>query len=355
MSGTQFPDPFTCVHVHRANMETKTINPEFALNPEFDIRPPLVPAASRTTAEAVRRETPANPVQSAAGPPIDDAIKQFRIQMEVQGLAANSIKAIFHDLTILATYFAEDTQIDQIEQEDLEGFLHWLEFERGIPCNKKTLARRITSLKTFFRWLQQQDLIPHDPAATISQVKVAPYVPVILDKNDVRRLMATASSIFWDYRKPDARPLLLLSLLLQTGIKKRECMQLQYADFTFGNRHHCTLAIRYPPTAPAHKARHLPISHTLQSYLHQYRLQYAPDAEEHSSLFNCTDRNLEYVLEELGQLANIQSCKVGFEVLRWTCTVNDFRTGMPATDLRQKLGLSRAAWRDTQTRLRMLG
>jgi len=272
-------------------MESKTINPKFALNPEFDIHPPLAEEAGPTTADSVCRDTPASPVQSAVGPPIDDAARQFRIQMEAQGLAANSIKAISHDLTILVTYFAEDTRIGQIEQEDLEGYLHWLEFERGVPCNKKTLARRITSLKTFFRWLFQQDLIPRDPAATISQVKVDPYLPVILDKNEVRQLMATASSIFWDYRKPDARPLLLLSVLLQTGIKKRECMRLQYADFTFVNRSHCTLAVQYPPTAPAHKSRLLPISHALQSYLNQYRLQYAPDADERSALFNCTDRN----------------------------------------------------------------
>ncbi len=336
-------------------MESKTINSELSLNPEFGASPRLVVEPDRVAPEEASEEIAEVPAPEEGGLTFGDGVAQFRIQMESQGLAENSIKAIFHDLTILADYFQESTLIRPVDQEDLEGFLHWLEFERGIPCNKKTLARRITSLKTFFRWLVQQEFIPRDPAETISQVKADPYLPVILDKNEVRRLMETASGIFWDYQKPDARPVLLLSLLLQTGIKKRECVRLQYSDFDFDNRNRGTLAIQYPPDAPSHKSRSVPISYAVQSYLTQYKLQYTPDSKDHSPVFNCTDRNLEYVLEELGQAASIRSCKVGFEVLRWTCAVNDFRTGIAEADLMQKLGLSKAAWRDTLARIRMLG
>ncbi len=336
-------------------MEFQPINPQFSLNPEFSESPSsTVETVPVALAPTLRNETDLPQAQDVELK-FDEGITQFRIQIEAQGLAENSIKAIFHDLSILVTYFQEDTLLSQIDQEDLESFLHWLEFERGVPCNKKTLARRLTSLKTFFRWLTQQAIIPHDPAADIQAVKVDRYLPVILDRNEVRQLMASASSIFWDYRKPDARPLLLLSLLLQTGIKKHECIRLQYANFNFASRNQCTLTIPYPSDAPAHKSRRVPIAYALQSYLTQYRQQYAPDAHDQSPVFTCTSRNLEYVLEELGQAADIQRCNVGFEILRWTCIVNDFRTGMPETALMQKLGLSKTAWRDTLVRLRTLG
>jgi hypothetical protein len=39
--------------------------------------------------------------------------------------------------------------------------------------------------------------------------------------------------------------------------------------------------------------------------------------------------------------------QVGFETLRWTCAVRDFRNGMPEEQLRQKLGLSKISWRET--------
>jgi len=37
---------------------------------------------------------------------------------------------------------------------------------------------------------------------------------------------------------------------------------------------------------------------------------------------------------------------LSFEMLRWTCAVRDYRAGMPADKLRQKLGVSKITWRE---------
>ena len=68
-------------------------------------------------------------------------------------------------------------------------------------------------------------------------------------------------------------------------------------------------------------------------------------------LFDCTPRNLEYVLDEVGQKAGIRNIQVGFETLRWTCAVRDLRAGMDDTHLRQKLGLSKIQWREISMKL----
>jgi integrase/recombinase XerD len=81
--------------------------------------------------------------------------------------------------------------------------------------------------------------------------------------------------------------------------------------------------------------------------LNQYLEQYKP---EHY-LFECTPRNLEYILDEVGQKAGITRLQVGFEALRWTCAVRDFRMGTPEERLRQKLGLSKISWRETREKI----
>jgi integrase/recombinase XerD len=43
--------------------------------------------------------------------------------------------------------------------------------------------------------------------------------------------------------------------------------------------------------------------------------------------------------------------QIGFETLRWTCAVRDFRNGMPEEQLRQKLGLSKISWRETSAKI----
>jgi integrase/recombinase XerD len=37
---------------------------------------------------------------------------------------------------------------------------------------------------------------------------------------------------------------------------------------------------------------------------------------------------------------------LSFEMLRWTCAVRDYRAGMGADKLRQKLGISKITWRE---------
>ena len=53
----------------------------------------------------------------------------------------------------------------------------------------------------------------------------------------------------------------------------------------------------------------------------------------------------------MGQKAGIRNVQVGFETLRWTCAVRDYRTGMPEERLRQKLGLSKISWRETREKI----
>jgi len=57
------------------------------------------------------------------------------------------------------------------------------------------------------------------------------------------------------------------------------------------------------------------------------------------------------VLEEVGERAGIRSGQVGFETLRWTSAVNDFRHGMPEEQLREKMGLSKISWRETREKI----
>jgi integrase/recombinase XerD len=39
---------------------------------------------------------------------------------------------------------------------------------------------------------------------------------------------------------------------------------------------------------------------------------------------------------------------------RWTCALNDWKSGMDKEALRQKLGISKIQWRETSNKLRLL-
>ncbi|MEE9187950.1 MAG: site-specific integrase, partial [Anaerolineales bacterium] len=100
------------------------------------------------------------------------AINAWRFYLEDRGRSPNTIKAFIGDLNLLASYLPPDRTLGSISTTDLNNFLNWMQKGRGVPCSPKTLSRRITSLKAFFRWLHEYGVLLVDPAAEVVQKSV---------------------------------------------------------------------------------------------------------------------------------------------------------------------------------------
>jgi len=306
--------------------------------PTSSLHPDLAPAATGFESDAPLLR---------ANTPLSAAVTQFEAHMDSKGFSDNTIKAFRNDLKILRAFLTDDRPLRAIGTADLEEFLAWMQNDRGKPCSAKTLARRITTLKVFFSWLHETGVLGTNPAEPVVQTSVRTPLPPILYDDEINRLQRAAQDYLWDREKPDARPYLLVSLLVQTGIKKAECANLLVTDLDISRPTAPQAVIRYADTRYAHKNRTLDLHPNIVAALSQYRAQYKPE----QFLFDCTPRNLEYVLDEVGKRAQITRIQVGFELLRWTCAVRDFRTGMPEERLRLKMGLSKISWRDTREKI----
>ena len=282
--------------------------------------------------------------------PLGDAIVEYEGQMVRKGFSENTIKAFANDLKILRTFMDGSAVLREIQTQHLEDFLEWMQSERGRPCSLKTLSRRITTLKVFFSWLHSIGAIGTDPAEPIVQHSVRTRLPLILSNNEAGKLMRACQDWLWDRRKSDARPYVLVSLLLQTGIKKSEAVKILLDDIEHSETQDPSVFIRYEEERYAHKNRRLSLTSSILGPLDQYLKQYSPE----NFLFECTPRNLEYVLEEAGTRAGIRRLQVGFETLRWTSAVRDFRQGMKDESLRVKMGLSKVSWRETSSKIQRL-
>lgn len=279
--------------------------------------------------------------------PLSAAIGGFREYMIRKGFTENTIKAFLNDLRILTRYLGDDRALSQIGTSELEDFMTYLRHYRGVPCSPKSYARRMTTLKVFFGWLAEEGIIPSDPAAPLIHQRVSTPLPQILYESQVQKLLqATEDLVHAD--KPDARPHLLVTLLLQTGIKKGECMAIQLNDMDTSEPQAPVLYIRYSNPKMKHKERKLRLSASFVPILRQYLAEYQPQER----LFECTARNLEYVLDNVARLAGLEN--ISFEILRWTCAVRDHKAKMPSDKLRQKLGLSRITWQEALEKLKKL-
>jgi len=279
--------------------------------------------------------------------PLSAAISGFHQHMIHKDFTENTISAFLNDLRILTRYLGENRPLSQIGTNELKDFMTYLRHERGVPCKPKSYSRRMTTLKVFFAWLTEEGTIPSDPAAPLIHQRASTPLPQILYEGQVEKLLQATVELM-HAEKPDARPHLLVTLLLQTGIKKSECMAIQLNDIDTSQPKAPVLYIRYSSLKMKHKERKLWLSTDFVPTLHQYLDGYEPQKQ----LFKCTARNLEYVLDNAARLAGIET--ISFEILRWTCALRDYKAKMPSDKLRQKLGLSRITWQEGSENLKKL-
>jgi integrase/recombinase XerD len=287
----------------------------------------------------------------AATAALKAAVGAFEKHMEREGFSENTIKAFLSDLNILGQYLGVGRAVGEIGTKDLTNFLDWLQHGRGVSCNAKSLARRLTTLKVFFGWLTETGVLDADPAAPVIHQPVSTPLAEILDEKETERLLTTTQRLRQpaDGGKADARPHLLVTLLLQTGIKKAECMSLVLNHLDLSNPDAPAVWIRYQDPRRRHKERKLLLPKEWPAVLEEYKAQY----QIKDVLFPCTARNLEYVLADVAVAANLPG-GLSFESLRWTSAVQDYKAQMSAERQRQKMGLSKAGWREVKIKLARL-
>ena len=164
----------------------------------------------------------------SANASLQAALSHFEKHMRDEGFAVNTIKAFASDIRLLGKYLGIGQPIGEIGTKNLNDFLKWLLYERGVPCSPKSYARRVTTLKVFFGWLESSGVLATNPADAVIQQSVKSPLPLLPTDGDVAAALAVSNGMRTGEigKKADARPHLLLTLLLKTGIKKGEAMAL---------------------------------------------------------------------------------------------------------------------------------
>lgn len=280
--------------------------------------------------------------------PLGDAVPPFLEHLRQEGSSPHTISAFASDMRLVTEFFGETMVLDQFTTTLLNRFMDWIERGRGVPCSRKSYARRVTTLKVFFKFLKSEHVMPDDPAAALLQRSgAAPLQPILTDAGIERLLAQTAVLRLAD--QPDARPDLLLRLLLDTAIKKSECMQLKPEHIARDDPSNPILIIRHKKPGNVYKERKIALDPDWLNVLDEYMEQYTPP----DTIFDCTARNLEYILGDIAAAAGVEG-KVSFEILRWTSAVRTYRRGMDLEELREKMGLSRISWRETSDKIARL-
>jgi integrase/recombinase XerD len=279
--------------------------------------------------------------------PFASAIHSWELYLKDQGRSHYTIKAFVHDVRLLDSFLPNVT-LGKITTKEINRFIDWMEKERDVPSSPKTLARRITSVKSMFRWLHKFGVLVTNPAEKVAARSAISPLPTVLTPKEVDNVLLAADR-HRRAAKPDARPYALVYFLLTTGVKKSETLGIALEHFELDNPNGPQVFIKYATPANRYKERKLPLPEDWLPAFEEYSAQYAPTEK----LFPWSPRRLEYILEDIGNEAGLPK-HLSFDMCRWTCALTDYQAGIEPDQIRQKLGVSKIQWRELFIKLKKL-
>lgn len=272
----------------------------------------------------------------------------YRQELESRGKSNYTITCFLSDLKMFGDFVGHDMPVGRITKELLTAWLMKLKFgsQEEAPLAKppapKTMARRMTFLKNFFSWLADEDIIREDPAATLVLERPLPPLPELLSPDEIQRLVEAAAE--------DPRCHCLVHLALYAGLKKEEIMGLRVYHVDLLDPQSPLVTVHFEASASKqHRERRLTMPAEFSAVFKKYQAAYSIS----DTVFACTDRNLNYILERAVNAAGIGK-RVTLQLLRDIFAVQQLQGGTSFDALREKLGLSDEAWLESREKYRRL-
>lgn len=162
--------------------------------------------------------------------PIDTAhLKSFLEMIAAErGAAQNTIDAYSRDLEQFLVFLdTRGRKAATADSKDVQAYLQTLTDE-GLASSSR--ARRLSSIRQFYKFLASEGVIANDPAAGLSGPKKVRALPKVLSIAEVDRLIAAAASRIEGVEGRELfralRFLCLLEILYATGMRVSELVSL---------------------------------------------------------------------------------------------------------------------------------
>jgi len=120
-----------------------------------------------------------------------------------------------------------DVEIEKVDRIAIRKYLSFLHRKN----KKSSIARKISTLRSFFKYLVREQVIPSNPAKSVSTPKVEKTLPITLSVDEAFRLMESPKSISEKSSSEGSREKVLrdraiLELLYSSGLRVSELVGL---------------------------------------------------------------------------------------------------------------------------------
>ena len=161
---------------------------------------------------------------------MDDAIRAFMTFLDLERHASHeTVRNYGSDLRQFQTFMrteAPDAHVLDpvtVQTESIRAYLHWLDRKHE---KSTSMARKLASLRSFYRYLQREGMVGLNPAEAIRTPKQPKHLPRVLTKDDAAALMEFPGN----QTGGSLRDRALLETLYSTGARVSELVGINLED-----------------------------------------------------------------------------------------------------------------------------
>ncbi len=168
-------------------------------------------------------------------PDLHPSVEAFLDMLTAErGAAMNTRQAYFRDLADVTLYLRgeKNTDLDKASTEELKAYIEYLtnkihtKGENKAQIAVRTVARRLSAMRQYYRYLVSEDARADDPTSTIESPKQGRTLPKTLSEAEVAQLIKTAGE---GGGADSIRLVCLLEMLYATGLRVSELVGLPMA------------------------------------------------------------------------------------------------------------------------------
>jgi len=143
-----------------------------------------------------------------------------------RGCSKNTISAYKKDIEELLLYLNKNKKtISLLSNKILENYFSYLRKTRQ-DLNQSSIARKIASIKTFSKYLLRENILKEDPTLNITIPKLKKFLPKAINIDLVNNIIDSIKG----HKKKDLRDKAILELLYGAGLRISELKELKIED-----------------------------------------------------------------------------------------------------------------------------
>jgi tyrosine recombinase XerC len=285
---------------------------------------------------------------------LTEYIKHFITWLtDERGYSPHTIVNYQRDLLEFADVAGREIDVKKIDTHVIRNYVYSL----NIKNKSSSVARKLSALRTFFKFLEQESVIEKNPTGTISRPKQEQHLPVFLSVDEVFALLESPG----DEATFGSRDRAMLELLYSTGMRVSELVGCNMTSLDFDTE---MVRVR----GKGNRERVIPIGEPAIKGLREYfvqrdvqlknRLQQGKKFDREAVFLNSrggrlTSRSVERLIAEYGRKAGIDK-PVTPHVLRHSFATHLLEMGADMRSVQELLGHASLSTTQKYTHLDMV-